>query len=72
MVWKIVAVILNLWLVSSIAYHDFIHGFRVGCVTGTTTLKVKLLQQLAAMKEEVLYMVFLDLKKAYDALDRDR
>ena len=70
--WKVVAAILNRQVTASITFHDFIHGFRVGCVTGTTTLKVKLLQQLAAMKEEVLYMVFLDLKKAYDALDRDR
>ena len=27
-------------------------------------------QQLAAMREEVLYVIFLDLNKAYDALDR--
>ena len=36
------------------------------------TLEAKLLQQLAAMKEEVLYVIFLDLTKAYDALDRSR
>ena len=29
-------------------------------------------QQLAAMREEVLYVIFLDLTKAYDALDRSR
>ena len=27
-------------------------------------------QQLAALREEVLYVIFLDLHKAYDALDR--
>ena len=32
----------------------------------------KLLQQLAAMREEVLYVIFLDLTKAYDALDSSR
>ena len=36
------------------------------------TLEAKLLQQLAAMREEVLYVIFLDLTKAYDALDRSR
>ena len=48
------------------------HGFREGCGTGTATLKAKLLQQLAAIREEVLYVIFLDLTKAYDALDRSR
>ena len=39
---------------------------------GTATLEAKLLQQLAAMREEVLYVIFLDLTKVYDALDRSR
>ena len=39
---------------------------------GTTTLKAKLLQQLEAMREEVLYMIFLDLCKAFVTLERDR
>ena len=29
-------------------------------------------QQLAVMREEVLYVIFLDLSKAYNALDRSR
>ena len=52
--------------------HDGLHGFREGRGTGTATLKAKLLQQLAAMREEVLYVIFLALTKAYDALDRSR
>ena len=31
-----------------------------------------MIQQLAAMIEEVLYMIFLDIHKEHDALDRDR
>ena len=31
-----------------------------------------MLQKLAAMREEVLYVIFLDLQKAYDALDKER
>ena len=34
--------------------------------------EAKLLQQLAALREEVLYMIFLDLHKVYDALERSR
>ena len=70
--WKVVAEILNRQLTASITFHDILHGFRMGCGTGTTTLEDKLLQQLAAMSEEVLYMIFMDLHKEYVALDRDR
>ena len=70
--WKVVAVILNRRLTSSINFHDVLHGFRADCGTGTATLKAKLLQQLAAMREEVFYVIFLDPTKAYDALDRSR
>ena len=37
---------------------------------GTATLEVKLLQKVTAMREEVLHAIFLDLHKAYNALDR--
>ena len=66
------AVILNRRFTSSITFHDVLHGFRAGRGTGTATLEAKLLQQLSAMREEVLYVIFLDLTKAYDALDRSR
>ena len=71
-VWKVVAAILNRRFKYSITYHDALHGFRAGRGTGTATLEAKLLQQLAAMREEVLYVILLDLTKAYDALDRSR
>ena len=70
--WKVVAVILHRRLTTAIKFHDALHGFREGRGTGTSTLKAKLLQQLASMREEVLYVIFLDLTKAYNALDRSR
>ena len=70
--WKVVAVILHSRLKTAITFHDALHGFREVRGTGTATLESKLLQQLAAMREEVLYVFFLDLTKAYDALDRSR
>ena len=72
LVWKVVAEIINLRLTASITYHGFLHGFRAGWSTDTATLKAKLLQQLAALREEVLYVIFFDLHKAYDALERSR
>ena len=70
--WKVVAAILNRRLTASITYHDFLHGFRAGSGKGTATLEAELLQQLAALREEVLYVIFLDLHKACGALDRSR
>ena len=69
---KVVAVILHHRLATAITYHNFLHGFWAGRGTRTSTLEAKLLQQLAAMREEVLYVIFLDLHKAYDSLDRSR
>ena len=70
--WKVVVAILNRELTASITYHDALHSFRAGRGTGTATLESKILQQLAALREEVLYVIFLDLQKLYDALDRSR
>ena len=77
--WKVVASILNRQFTASITYHDVLHGFRAGRGTGistleagTATLEAKLLKQLAALREEVLYEIFLDMHKAYNALDRSR
>ena len=70
--WKVVAAILNLRLTASITFHDLLHCFLAGRGTGTATLEAKLLQQLAALREEVLYVMLVDLHKAYDALDRSR
>ena len=70
--WKVMAVILHCRLTAGIKLHDALHGFREGRGTGTATLEAKLIQQLSAMREEVLYVIFLDLTKSYDALDRSR
>ena len=62
--WKVVAATLHHRLTTAITYHAALHGFREGRVTGTAALEAKLLQQLAAMREEVLYVIFLELTKA--------
>ena len=67
--WNVVVVILHRRLTTEIMFHDALHRFREGRGTGTATLEAKLQQQLAAMREEVLYVIFLDLTKAYDALE---
>ena len=71
-IWKAMAVILNYRFTTAITYHDFFHVFRAGRGTGTATLELKLLQQVAALREAVLHEIFLDLHKAYNDLDRSR
>ena len=68
--WKVVAEVLNRRLTASITFHDFLHGFWSGSGTGTATLEAKLLQKLDTLREEVLYLIFLDLHKVYDDLNR--
>ena len=53
-------------------YHDCLHGFLAGRGTGTATTEVKLAQQFAYIGQVPLCGVFVDLRKAYDAMDRGR
>ena len=71
-VWKAVAVTLNCRFTAPITYHNSLHGFRSGRGMGTTTLEVKILQQLTDTRKEFLHAILLDLYKAYNDLDRSR
>ena len=71
-VCKVVIVIINCRFTASISFHDFFHGLWAGCGTGIASPEAKLLQQLTSMRTEILYAIFMDLHKAYDALDRER
>ena len=69
--WKAISVIINHRILSSIQFHDTLHGFCAGRGTGTATLEENLLQQPISMRETVFHSILLDLRKAYDALYRD-
>ena len=70
--WESIASLLNRRLTSAISFHDTLHGFWAGHGTGNAALEAKIHQQLMAMGEVVLFKVFRDLRKAYDALYRKR
>ena len=57
-----------------IKFHDCLHGFvqKRGCGTAVLEAKLLQLQQLAYLQQTPLFGVFIDLKKAYDAMDRER
>ena len=67
-----VALIINERLKSSTEFHDALHGFRAKRGTETTTIEANLLQQIYGMCQKTLCEIFLDLHKAYDALDREQ
>jgi Reverse transcriptase (RNA-dependent DNA polymerase) len=68
-IYKITSMIIHLRLTSAIKLHEAIHGFTTNRGTGLATMNVKLLMQKARRQSNPLYMVFLDIKKAYDTLD---
>jgi len=56
----------------AIALHDSLHGCRTGRGTGTAVIEAKLTQQLAHIEQTSFYGVFINLKKAFDAMDWER
>jgi len=68
--YKLVSSIINRRIASKVKFDDAIHGFRAERGTDTAIMEAKLLTQLCCRTDEPLFMVFLDLKKAYDTLDR--
>ena len=71
MIWKTVSGVISHHIGVAITYHGVIHGFWAGRGTAIAYLKAKLLRELMTMREEVLYEVFQDLRKAYNTLDQE-
>jgi len=67
--WKLISAVMNWCLMMAIKFHDKIHGFLLGCGTGTACLEAKLGAQLALRSGCPLYHVYLDFSKAYDSID---
>ena len=64
--------VVNRKIGAAVKFHDCLHGFRARRGTGTATLEANTLQHLTETREAFIYEIFLDLSKAYDALDRER
>jgi hypothetical protein len=67
--WEIVEAIIDTWCKEVIRFHDILHGFIQRRGTGTAILEAKLVQELASIEADPLFVIFLDLKKAYDTID---
>ena len=71
-IWKVRTLIMKNRLRDTINLHSALHGFRKGRGKGTATMEAKLDHNLAIMVHEPLFQVLLDVKKAYNSLDRVR
>ena len=69
--WKVIEQFLDGRLKKTIL-HDALHGFRQKRDCGKGIVVAKLVQQLAFLEQCPLYGTFLDLRKACDAMDKDR
>ena len=70
-IWKVIERIINHRL-DAFNLHDSLHGCRNKRGTGTVIIEAKLAQQLLHLELKPFYSVFLDLRKAFDAMDRER
>ena len=70
--WKIVEALIDTRLCASLQMHDFLRRFRAGRGTGTAIMELKPAQELASIDQDPIFLLFLDLWKAYDTVDRDR
>jgi hypothetical protein len=69
--WKVCERVMDLCL-NAFDLHNLLHGCRDKRGTGTAGIEAKLAQQLAHLEQAPFYGVFLDLKKAFDSMDRER
>jgi hypothetical protein len=69
--WKVCEQVIDTRL-NRIPLHESLHGCCHGRSTGTAVMEAKLAQQLAHLEQVPFYGVFLNLKKAFDSMDRER
>jgi hypothetical protein len=67
-VWKCIKKVIDHRL-EAIDLHDSLHGCRNNCRTGTAIIEAKLAQHLSYLELKPFYGIFLDLWKAFDAMD---
>ena len=57
---------------NAILIHGSLHGCLNGRGTGTAVIEAKLAQQLAYLEAKAFFAIFIDLKKAFDAMGREQ
>jgi hypothetical protein len=70
-IWKVISRVIDHRL-DTIQLHNSLHGCCNKCGMGTAIIEAKLAQQLSYLELQPFYGVFMDLRKAFDAMDQDQ
>ena len=71
-VYKVLEVVIDTRVNAIVQLHYVFHGFHGGRLTGTNIMELKILQDLASVDQDPLFLVFLDLRKVCNNLDGER
>ena len=70
-IWKVIEGCIEARL-QILPCHEALHGGLQGKGTATAIMEMKLAQQLAYLEQTPLFSIFIDLRKAFDAMDREK
>ena len=70
-IWKVLERVMDFWL-ENISLHYSLHACLAEQGTGMRIIEATLAQQLAHLEQEPIFGVFVNLKKAFDAMDQGR
>ena len=70
--WKVVEAIINTCINTVVTLNNVLYGFLASRGKGTTIMEINMVQELATIDQEPLFLVLLDLQKSYDTLDLGR
>ena len=68
-VCKVVESVTNTPIKSVVQFHDVLHGFCAGRRAGDAIMELKLVHQMASVDQDLPFIIFLYLSKAYNNLD---
>ena len=69
--WKVVELMMDTHLRASLHMYNVLHGFKERRGTGTDITELNISQEIVIIDQYPLFLVFLDLGKAYDTVDQE-
>ena len=67
--WKIIEAVIDTPVKTDVQFHDILHGFCPHQITRISNMDLKMARNLVSLEQYPLFLVFMDLRKAYDMLD---
>ena len=71
-VCKLVDAVIDTRIKLAVEFHNMFHRFSLGRETEMEILELKFAQELASVEQSPIFVISLNLRKAYDTLDRGR